>query len=317
MIDAFGWRVLFAIQAPLCLVGVVFAAWLLPETRKGTKARFDVAGAVTLGLSATLLLFAVNRGNDWGWTSPLFIGFCLAAVLVGALFIRAERRAAEPLLPLSWLRRRNLVSPIAGQTLTNFAYMGSFFLTPALLQNALGYDETTSGLMLIARPLTFAIAAPLGSLVTIRVGERASGIFGSSVVVVSMLLFTTVGVGDGPLVIVALALAGLGLGVSAPAMVATVASAVDEHDLGVAGALQQLATQLGAVLGAEVMQAVQLASVSAGLVASYNRAFFVAAVVGAGGVVCVSFVRATSHGSSGSGAAAAEAVPGPPGEATA
>ncbi|MGD9703236.1 MAG: MFS transporter [Acidimicrobiia bacterium] len=293
LIEAFGWRILFAIQAPLCLIGVVFALWLLPETRKGTKARFDVAGAVTLGLGASLLLFAVNRGNDWGWTSPRVLGCLAASFVVVAFFVRAERRATEPLLPMSWLRRRNIVAPIASQTLSNFAYMGSFFLTPALLQNGLGYSESTSGLMLIARPLTFAIAAPLGSMVTVRVGERVSGTVGTAVVAISMMVFSVIGAGDGFLVIVALALAGFGLGVAAPAMVATVANAVEDIELGVAGAVQQLMTQLGAVLGAEVMQSVQLATESSGLVASFNNAFMVAAGVGAIGVGFATLVRST------------------------
>jgi len=288
-----GWRVIFIAQAPLCAAGALIAARLLPETDRQENVRFDVAGAVTLGLGASLALIGINRGNDWGWTSPQLVGcLALSAVLLGA-FARVERRATEPLLPLAWLRRRNFVAPIGAQTLANFAYMGSFMLAPSLLQNGLGYSETHSGLMLIARPLAFALAASRAGYVSGRIGERNSGIAGATVVVVSMLTFASLGDASGGLVvIVALALAGVGMGLAAPAMIASVANSVDDADLGVAGAFQQLMSQLGAVLGAEVMQSVQLAGSGTGTtMADFSRAFVVAAAVGAMAVGVSSGVR--------------------------
>lgn len=291
LIEAFGWPILFVIQAPLCLAGAVVARWLLPETRTSAAAQFDVLGALTLGIGAATFLFGVNRGNDWGWLSPGVLACFGLSVAVLALFVRIERRAAAPLLPLGWLSRRNIVAPVTSQTFLNFAYMGSFFLAPALLQKGLGYSESESGLMLIARPLTFAITAPLAGMVTVRVGERVSATVGAAAVALSMALFTLVGQGDSVLVVVALGMAGLGLGVAAPALVATVANAVDESDFGVAGAMQQLMTQLGAVLGAEVLQAVQVAAGPPESLASYSRAFTVAAAVALGGVVAASAMR--------------------------
>jgi len=291
LIESSGWQILFIIQAPLCLIGAVFAAWLLPETRRSATTRFDFGGALTLGASAATFLFAVNRGNDWGWLSVGVLSCVALSLAFLVAFVRIERRAPAPLLPLGWLSRRNIVAPVTSQTLLNFAYMGSFFLTPALLQNGLGYTESKSGVMLIARPLTFAIAAPLAGIVTMRVGERVSATAGAITVTASMLLFAIVGEGDGGLVVVALAIAGLGLGIAAPALVATVANAVDEGDFGVAGALQQLMTQLGAVLGAEVLQSVQIAAGPPGSLESYRRAFSVAAAVALAGVVAASAVR--------------------------
>lgn len=287
LVAQFGWRVIFAAQAPLCAVGVVIAYRLLPETDRTTGLRFDVAGAVTLGLGAAVALVGVNRGNDWGWTDPKMLGCLALSALLLAAFVVVERRASEPLLPLAWLRRPTLVGAVSAQLLGNFAYMGSFMLAPALLQNGLGYSETHSGLVLIARPTAFAIAASRAGVVNRWVGERRSIIGGTSLIVAAMVAFATIGQGSGTaLVMVALALAGVGMGISAPASAATVANSVEDKDLGVAGAMQQLMAQLGAVLGAEVMQSVQSGGgAGAGSLPGFSHAFVTAAGVACAGLV--------------------------------
>lgn len=287
LVAEFGWRVIFAAQAPLCAVGVVVAYRLLPETDRADSVRFDVGGAVTLGLGAAVALIAVNRGNDWGWTSVRLLGCLVVAAGLLAAFVAIERRVAEPLVPLAWLSRPTLMGAVSTQLLSNFAYMGSFMMAPALLQNGLGYSETHSGLVLIARPTAFALAAAKAGAVNGLIGGRRSILLGVSLVVGSMLAFAVIGPGSGTvLVVVALALAGVGMGVASPATAATVANSVDDRDLGVAGAMQQLMSQLGAVLGAEVMQSVQLAGgTPATSLDGFSRAFLTAAVVAAFGLV--------------------------------
>jgi MFS family permease len=112
----------------------------------------------------------------------------------------------------------------------------------------------------------------------------------------SMLLWSTVGFDTGyPFIILATALSGVGLGIASPALTSLMANAVDEADLGVAGALQQLMTQLGAVLGAAVMATVSVTATSENLT-PFHTAFMVAAVVSGMGVVTATFVRSTPRG---------------------
>ena len=75
-------------------------------------------------------------------------------------------------------------------------------------------------------------------------------------------------------------------------MAATIANAVDEADLGIAGAAQQMMTQIGVVAGIQLMQTVQVSSVaSSGLVGSYHNAYLLGGAVCMLGVVSASFVR--------------------------
>lgn len=292
LVESIGWRAIFLIQAPLCLVGAVLAVRLLPDTERSPGVRFDLAGSLTLGLGAATLLAGISQGPSWGWSSTSTIGCLVAGGLLILSFVAVERRVAEPLMPLRWSRTRNVILPVSTMTLQNFAYMGGFLLAPQVLQQVMDYSTERTSFVVIARPLTFALVAPLAGYLTVRIGERVSGVSGTFLVALSMMAFVLVDTDSSAwLVVTALMLSGAGVGVSGPALTSLVANAVDQSDLGVAGAMQQLMAQLGAVLGAVVMTTVQQANVDE--VSGYHAAFAVSAVVAMAGAVCAMFVRPT------------------------
>lgn len=286
LVESIGWRMIFVIQAPL-LLGASLLAWnLLPQTSRMKNVKFDVWGSVTLGLGATFLLLTINRGHSWGWTSPAIIGCGLIAILALYVFIRVEQRVEAPLLPLGWLKEGNIVLPMVIQALLNFAYMGGFIVVPQMLEKGLGMTTAHIGLLVIARPLTFSIIAPLASFFTMRVGERVSGVLGASGILASMLLLSTIrGGASDLLVIIGLGLSGLGFGIAGPALSALVSNAVDDDSVGVAGAMQQLLSQMGAVLGSTVMISIQEMTSKSGVVESYAYGLLSGAVTAVVGVL--------------------------------
>lgn len=297
IVETFGWRWIFIAQVPLTLAGLLLAMLVLPETDRRKRVPFDLKGAAVLATGATSLLFAINRGPLWGWSSPFIVaGFVLAPLAITA-FALIEQRVAHPLLPLAYVRRRNFSFAIATQCFTNFAYMGGFIITPIFLGSVFGYPETRVGGLMVARPLAFAIAGPLAGYVAVRVGERTSAVAGSAFVVASMVALSTMAPGSSDLVLVAsLVLSGIGLGCSSPALAASIANAVDERDLGVAGAFQQMMTQLGVVVGIQVMQTVSVVRrPSVGEVGAYGEAYLVGGAVAAAGLVCAFFVQSSQR----------------------
>jgi predicted MFS family arabinose efflux permease len=267
----------------------------MPETERGERSKFDIAGSVLLAVGITSCLLAVNRGSIWGWTSPgVLAGFAIGIIAV-PLFVAVERRAEFPLVPLSWLRRRNVTGPLASTFFANFAYMGGFILTPVLLEEGLGYSTAFVGLLIVARPLAFSITAPLAGYATVRVRERVAGMAGAAVIAVSMMMLGMIDVeSTSTFIAAALAMSGVGLGISAPAMTATVANAVADEDLGVAAAVQQLMTQVGSVVGIQVMQTVQASTEeSSGEVGSFANAYHVGAVAAVVAVALAVVVRPT------------------------
>ncbi|MEN9507293.1 MAG: hypothetical protein RI958_3219 [Actinomycetota bacterium] len=299
LVEAVGWRVIFLVQGPLCLTGAVLALWLLPRTDRLVGVRFDVVGSLTLGAGAALILTGISQGSRWGWGSPA-ITLCLGVgVLSLVAFVAVERRVTDPLLVLGWFRTRNVALPMLTQSLSNFAYMGGFILAPQVLQTGLGLTAATTGLLVIARPLSFSLAAPVAGLVTIRVGERSAGVAGGAMVVGSMFCWTLVGQGTALwFVALALALSGIGLGIASPALTSLTANAVAETDLGIAGAMQQLMSQLGAVTGSVVLTTISAGGSSVDF-GPFHSAFWVATVVAGFGLVSACFVRSTPRGERG------------------
>ena len=297
LIELVGWRWIFVAQIPLTFSALGLAFAVLKETPIGTRHRLDWAGAGTLALGITSLLFALNRGPEWGWSSPpVLAGFVLGPLALAA-FVAVERRAAEPLLPLAIIRRRNFSLPIGAQMFANFAYMGGFILSPILLGRMFGYGESKIGFFVLSRPLSFSIAAPVAGYLAVRVGERVSAVAGTLTVVGSMLAFATVTPDTADLfIILALALSGIGMGMASPSISSSVANSVDEEQLGIASAAQQLVTQVGVVAGIQLMSTIQASrEATAGLVGSFRAAYLLGAGVCLAGVGCALFLRSAQR----------------------
>ena len=296
LVETIGWQMIFIIQAPLMLIAAVVAWRLLPQTSRSADVKFDIKGSVTLGFGATLLLLTVNRGHSWGWTSPAIIGFALLSVFSLWLFVRVEQQAEAPLMPLEWVRTPNIILPIVIQSLINFAYMGGFIVVPQMLEIGLGFTPAHIGWLVIARPLCFSITAPLGSFFTMRVGERISGMVGAAGVLLAMIVLGTVGKGTPDyMIVLGLGLSGIGFGIAGPALGALVSNSVDDDTVGVAGAMQQMLSQMGAVLGSTVMISIHEMTASSGVVQSYAYALLSGAATSVVAIMLASRLRSTQH----------------------
>ena len=294
MIDRFGWRSMFFAQIPLFLIALVVGIVVLPETARREVRRFDWTGATLLGLTTLFVLLAVNRGPAWGWSDPrVVIGF-LAAPLLLAAFVAVERRVAEPLLPLPLLRVRNVVAGMGAQTFAQFAYLGAgLFLVNDLLvdKTRFGFALSEASRFTIARPICFAVVAPFAGFLAIRRGERFTATLGMSCIFVSMVGFAIMRPGSSLLgLVAATAMAGLGMGISSPSLTSSVANAVPESALGVIGAAQQLLTQMGGVIGTQVMVTV-VGGDGFRSDSAYHLAFAIAAVMAFLSIMCARTLR--------------------------
>jgi len=312
VIEALGWRWMFALQAPLLVIAALLALAVLPEraaarpARKlesGARLELDWAGAVAIATSVGAFLFALNRGPEWGWSSIGVIAAFAVSVVSGAAFVHTERRAAEPVFPLHYLSKRNFVFPVAAMGFSNFAYLGAFFLAPLLLEEGFGYAhrQAAVGFLTLPRPIMFSAIAPIAGYITVRIGERVSAVVGTCAVVASMGVFALVQHSTGlALIEVALVLSGIGLGVSSPALSASVANEFLPADLGAASASQQMVAQVGTVAGIQVMQTVQAAAQRASrgpgsLLASFHVAFLVGGAVALFAVAGAAMTRSTDR----------------------
>jgi len=257
LIDLTSWRVLFVIQTGLALLALVLAIPVLPETERRPEVRFDIAGAVTLGLSVGSLLFGLNRVRVWGADHPLIIACFVIAPLMAYAFVQIERRVDAPLVPLAMATQRGFIVAIVAQALVSAAYMGGFVVTPLLLEGVFGYSTTVIAFIMLPRPFAFGAASTAAGHLETRVGIRNLVMVGGTIlgvalvgVAISASAMLVVGV------ILGIAFSGIGQGLTRPALVGSVGKSVDERDLGVAGGLLQMSSQIGVAAGMTILTAI-------------------------------------------------------------
>jgi EmrB/QacA subfamily drug resistance transporter len=291
LVDAVGWRWIFVAQVPISLVALVVGFLVLHETPRREKVPIDVAGAATLGVAVVAALLGMTLGAQLGWGHPAVLGLLLVSPVALWLFVRAERRAAEPLLPLDFFRHRDFTASLVAQGTSNFAYMGGFIITPLLMENRFGFSVAATSLAMVCRPLANSLASPSGGYLAARIGERPTAVAGMLMITVSMVLFAfAASAAVVALVFVGLVLSGIGLGGSAPSLITVVANTVDAEDLGVANAAQQMVAMIGTVAGIQVLSTIQGGSEAS---APFTAAYLVGGVVAVVGVVASAFVRSS------------------------
>jgi EmrB/QacA subfamily drug resistance transporter len=123
------WRWIFFINVPIGMVATVLAVRLL-EHGKGRPQRFDLPGAVLLGVGLGLLTLGLSFGQEWGWTSPLLLACVGIAIvsLVALMFV--EKRAPQPNIDLSLLTCRPFASAVVSLVLSFLAMFAVGFLMP-------------------------------------------------------------------------------------------------------------------------------------------------------------------------------------------
>ena len=182
----------------------------------------------------------------------------LALLTIGAIslvvFVKVERRVEFPLLRLDYFRRRNFTGPLINHPLSQFAYMGSFLISPIMLDESFGYSVATVALILLFRPAAFSVSSPFGGKLAGRVGERPMLIVGTALMVASMVtwVFAAWWV-DLWLVILGLLLSGLAMGLSSPSYQTAIANAVEPSDLGIANGMGSTLMNIGMLTGIQVM----------------------------------------------------------------
>jgi MFS family permease len=323
VIQYLGWRALFWGQLMLLVVAAVVVALLLPSRHRAHRGPgveptadpdtekawggMDWVGSWSLAGAVTAGMLALSIGPIVGWTSVGVILSVLCALGLVSLFVWRELTFANPLIPTRYWRRRNFMAPMGMQSLSSFAYFGGFFLFPLLMEQVYGYSVSEVGFVSVARPLVYAICAPLAGYLTVRTGERTATVAGAVAVLLSLVLFATLTPSAGlGLIVLALGLSGLGMGIALPAASSTMSNEVTAAEYGVMSAAQLLATQVGEVAGIQVVLTVQeslarhagLVNVhhSTKLLHGFQVAFWVAAFVAGAGVISAVFIRPLARG---------------------
>lgn len=282
-----GWRTIFWINVPFCLVALAVGLRFLPDSREPRGSRLDLVGALLAAAGTFLMLLPIIQAEAWGWTSlstVLLAGGLLALLLFVAYERRVARRGGTPVFDPALLRIRAFSGGLAVSSLF-FGGIGPYFLTLSLyLQSGMGRTAWETGLVILPYALGSIVTSGVGVALAAKAG-RALLVAGSLTIAGShAFLFTVVSDGADPgywLPAAALFVGGLGLGLTAPILVNVILAGVPGRDAGAAGGVLSTVNQVGAAVGIAVLGTVffSIAGRTGDLSAGLERVLLVSAVL--------------------------------------
>ncbi|HSU07420.1 MAG TPA: MFS transporter [Acetobacteraceae bacterium] len=285
------WHWLFAINVPLGLIALCFAARALPATPRSGH-RFDFAGAALNAVTLGLLMIAVEQigrraGTTWA------IAELAVAVLIGAAFIRRERAMSAPMLPVDLFRRPVFALSVATSIYSFTAQTLAYVSLPFLFEDVSGKSQIATGLLITPWPAIIVFVAPVAGRLSDRSSPGLLGAMGLAVMTVGLLLLLTMPAQTGWAEVAwRMAVCGFGFGFfQSPNNRLLIGSAPPERSGGASGMLST-ARLLGQTNGsALVALTFGLSGAAGGGIAGGVRLALALAVAAAGAATLISLVR--------------------------
>lgn len=283
LVGTFGWSSVFFVTLPISVAAAAVARKLLDEEARGTRRRFDALGALTISGAVVALVRGVLDAAHHGLSSTGVMVSLVWSTLLLVAFIAAERRAVDPLVPLSLFRSRAFSTGVGLAVLGGAARASSFVLIALYLQQALAMAPQRAGLAMVP----MSVAGFVFSLALLPRIVRAFGAPRSLVVGLIVLASGQVWLAAAPReggyavsVLPGLLLVAIGVALSFTPTTMVIAEAVPPSHPGLASGLSGSATQVGAALGNATFTAIGVA-LGGGGAAVVGASGFAAAFAGA------------------------------------
>jgi EmrB/QacA subfamily drug resistance transporter len=258
LIAGYGWRAIFFVNLPLGLLALALVARGLPADRRtppAARAGFDTAGTLLLALTLAAYALAMTIGR--GQLGALNVALLAAAAAGAGLFVRAERRAAAPLLRLATFRDPVLSANLAMGALVATVMMATLVVGPFHLSGALGLAPAAVGLVVSVGPLVVALAGVPAGRLTDRFGARRMTVAGLIAIAAGCAILALLPASLGiPGYVAPLVVITAGYALFQTANTTAVLTDVPADRRGVMSGLVNLARNLGLITGASVMGAV-------------------------------------------------------------
>jgi len=247
------WRSVFYVNIPIGIIGYLAAQIILPADKDKKKVSFDVKGSTLFAIGLLGILFAVNNGNAFGWTSITILISVLVGILSLALFFVVELRTQNPLIDFSIYRNRVFMLGNCSAFLNFAAVFAHAMLMPFYLQDVLHYPASGVGLMMAFLPICMAIIAPISGYASDKFGPIWFTTGGLALNMAGLLyLLSATTHSTFWQIVPSLILVGVGTGMFQAPNNSCVMSSVRKDQIGIVNGLNALVRSLGMILGASL-----------------------------------------------------------------
>jgi MFS family permease len=265
--EHFSWRAVFAVNLPLGLIAAILATRIPrpPPTARAGRFHPDVVGALLFCASTVALLFALSSGGHrFAWTSWTLLALLAAAAVGVIVLLLWERRVANPVIPVRFLRIPAIVRSDAVVVCFAAALFSTILYLPLYLQLGRGLGVGTSGLLLLPVTLSMVVSSAVTGQMVTRTGLTTvfpqAGLTLATIALAALAVTVT---GAPTAVVMGLTmLVGMGLGMVMPPTQVTVQLAAGRESLGAATGSISLSRALGGAIGVAIIGAILFAQVA-------------------------------------------------------
>jgi EmrB/QacA subfamily drug resistance transporter len=250
------WRWIFIVNLPLGALCLAITRLYVQESRDPNARKLDWPGQLTLAPGLFLLVLALLRGNDDGWTSALILAELGGAVAFVAAFIAVEARVKEPMLPLGLFRIRAFTGAQVGAFAISASFFAVFLYTTIYLQQILGLSAIEAGLVYLPATMIMLVVSGATANLVEKIGARTMVAGGLLLVGIGQALLTVAAVDSSwtvflPGEIIAL----IGTGLFNPAISAVALSSAPAEQSGLAAGVNDTFRQAGIAVGVAALGA--------------------------------------------------------------
>jgi EmrB/QacA subfamily drug resistance transporter len=253
-----GWRWCFYVGIPFSLVAIVVLQRTLHLPVVKRKAKIDYLGALLITGAVSLLMIWISlAGKNYAWVSWQSAAMVGGGIALAVLFVLAERRAAEPIVPLTLFRHRTVALAAGASALVGIGMYGATTFLSQYFQLAKEKSPTMAGILTLPMILGLALSSTVaGKLITKYGRWKGFLVAGTFLLAVGFGLLGTVKADTSyGLLSVYMAAAGIGLGLTMQNLVLAVQNTVPRHELGAASSTVTFFRTMGGAMGVSALGA--------------------------------------------------------------
>ena len=222
ILDIFGtgnWEWIFYLNVPLCLLIVAGSFIYVPNNRSEIVGPIDKLGTLLMTVIILSLLYGLKNIDFFDFLPSLthtdVYPFLIAALVLIPLFLWTEKRAADPIFNLSYLKNRQILITLIISFFVGASMMGMIFI-PQFSENALYIPTGSGGYFVIILGLCAGVASPVSGTLIDKIGAKPVLAGGLVISVLGCLYLCYITIPHLNIfnVILCLVLIGLGLGLT-------------------------------------------------------------------------------------------------------
>jgi EmrB/QacA subfamily drug resistance transporter len=255
-----GWEWIFYVNVPVGAIALALTPRFVRESRAERETSQDLGGAATVTAGLALLVYAVSKAPDYGWSSGRTLGTIAGAVVLLLAFLVIESRHRDPLMPFRIFRTHTVAGANVGGLLLGGIIFANFYLLTLYVQQVLHYSALRTGITFAVTAGSAIVWAGVAQNLTTRFGVKPVLAVGFVTLTAANLWYTQIPTHGsfasallGPYLIMGFAIPFAFIPISIAAL-----AGVSHDEAGLASGLINSAQQIGGAVGIAICSSVSL-----------------------------------------------------------